>query len=891
MDIAQLLYSLPLRVRALFHPQSTDREVRDELREHIEQQTSENIAKGMSQEEARRSAVLDLGGLTQIEQQCRDARGGKVLDDLIQDLHYGVRQLLRNPGFSLLAILCLTLGIGANAAVFSWMEGILFRPYPAVANQDRLFALAGTARGETGATEISWPDFQDLRRACSLCEDVFVSKITGSTLNVGDHAEVARGSIVTANYFDAIGVHPILGRGFEPGEDVGSDSHPVVVISYQMWRDRYKGDPEIIGKMQRFNNVPHTIIGVAPKGFFGTFVGWAMQFWVPASMEKTFESGGYKLQDRDARWIEAFVKLKRGVTQSQAQQEISAISRRLEMNYPATNRGRSLGIWPLWQTPFNHARTMLPTLEVMAVVVAFVLLIACANVGNLLLVRSFSRRHEMSLRLAIGASRMRLVKQLLTEGLILSALGTTGGLLVAYWCRHALVLLLPTRSGIAMYLPGQMDARVMIMSAAVCLIVTLIVGAIPVFQARDLDLAGSLKANSSGVVGARRKSWMRSGLVVFQVSLSFVLVVGASLLIESLGKLRSTSPGFTTTSVVTTGVPLDAAGYDVARAKIFQDELIDRLSVLPGVQSVAFARVTPLGYATYSSTPIAMDGYQPSLDEQPSVDYNQVGPGYFATLGIPLFSGREFARTDDENAPLVAIVNRTMVKRYWTGEDAIGRRLRVKGRWARVVGVVADSKYESIRETPKPFFYVPLRQDFVSQPALNIRTTQPLPSIRAAVAREVRAMDPNLALYEMITLQEQVNRATSPQLVAVTLVSILGSLALLLAGVGLYGVMSYAVAQSTRELGLRMALGADSSNLLRLVISRGLQLTAGGILFGSLAALALSKLLGQLLYNVSPHDPMVFGLSLTVMAMIAICACLFPAWRASRTDPARVLRN
>jgi macrolide transport system ATP-binding/permease protein len=891
MDIAQLLYSLPLRVRALFHPQSTDQEVRDELREHIEQQTSENIAKGMSQEEARRSAVLALGGLTQIEQQCRDARGGKVLDDLIQDLHYGVRQLLRNPGFSLLAILCLTLGIGANAAVFSWMEGILFRPYPAVANQDRLFALAGTARGETGATEISWPDFQDLRRACSLCEDVFVSKITGSTLNVGDHAEVARGSIVTANYFDAIGVHPILGRGFEPGEDVGSDSHPVVVISYQMWRDRYKGDPEIIGKMQRFNNVPHTIIGVAPKGFFGTFVGWAMQFWVPASMEKTFESGGYKLQDRDARWIEAFVKLKRGVTQSQAQQEISAISRRLEMNYPATNRGRSLGIWPLWQTPFNHARTMLPTLEVMAVVVAFVLLIACANVGNLLLVRSFSRRHEMSLRLAIGASRMRLVKQLLTEGLILSALGTTGGLLVAYWCRHALVLLLPTRSGIAMYLPGQMDARVMIMSAAVCLIVTLIVGAIPVFQARDLDLAGSLKANSSGVVGARRKSWMRSGLVVFQVSLSFVLVVGASLLIESLEKLRSTSPGFTTTSVVTTGVPLDAAGYDVARAKIFQDELIDRLSVLPGVQSVAFARVTPLGYATYSSTPIAMDGYQPSLDEQPSVDYNQVGPGYFATLGIPLFSGREFARTDDENAPLVAIVNRTMVKRYWTGEDAIGRRLRVKGRWARVVGVVADSKYESIRETPKPFFYVPLRQDFVSQPALNIRTTQPLPSIRAAVAREVRAMDPNLALYEMITLQEQVNRATSPQLVAVTLVSILGSLALLLAGVGLYGVMSYAVAQSTRELGLRMALGADSSNLLRLVISRGLQLTAGGILFGSLAALALSKLLGQLLYNVSPHDPMVFGLSLTVMAMIAICACLFPAWRASRTDPARVLRN
>src|SRR6266436_3874987 len=564
---------------------------------------------------------------------------------------------------------------------------------------------------------------------------------------------------------------------------------------------------------------------------------------------------------------------------------------RLEASCPATNRGRSIGIWPLWQTPFNHARTMLPTLEVMVGVVAFVLLIACANVGNLLLVRSFTRRHEMSVRLAIGASRVRLVKQLLTEGLILSALGTAGGLLVAYWCRHALVLLLPTRSGVAMYLPGQMDARVMAMSAGVGLLVTLMVGIIPAFQTRHLDLAGPLKADSSGVVGARGRAWMRSGLVVFQVSLSFILLVGAALLLESLEKIRSASPGFTTTSVVTTGVSLEAAGYDVPRAKIFQDELIDRLSALPGVESAAFACVTPLGYATYSSTPIVVNGYQPSLEEQPSVEYNQVGPGYFATLGIPLFSGRAFARTDDENAPLVAIVNRTMVTRYWAGEDPVGRRLQVKGRWARVVGVVADSKYESMRETPRPFFYVPLRQDFVRGPALNIRTSQSLSSVRAALVREVHALDANLALYELITLQEQVNRSTSPQLVAVTLVSILGGLALLLAGVGLYGVMSYAVAQSTRELGLRMALGAGAANLLRLVISRGLRLTAGGVLFGTVAALAVTRLLGQLLYNVSPHDPVVFGLALAVMTTTAIFACILPAWRASRTDPARVLRD
>ena len=677
MNIEEWLYSLSFRLRSLFHPTQIDQEMKAEVREHFEEQVSANIAKGMSPEDARRSAFHALGGITQVEQQCRDARGGNILNDFVQDLRYGFRQLCRNPGFSVLAILCLTLGIGANAAVFSWVEGILFRPYPAVSHQERLFALAGTARGETGATGLSWPDFQDLRTSCSMCEQAFVSKITGTTLSLGDHAKTATGSIVSANYFDAIGVRPMLGRGFTPDEEVGNDSHPVVVISYQLWRGRFKGDPEIVGKTQRFNNVPHTIIGVAPEGFYGTFVGWAMQFWVPASMEETFENGGYKLEDRDARWIEAFVTLKPGVSREQAQQEISAIGARLESNYPATNRGRNIGIWPLWQTPFNNARTLLPTLEVMAVVVAFVLLIACANVGNLLLVRSFARRHEMSVRLAIGAGRVRLLKQLLTEGFILAALGTSGGILVAFWCRHALKLLLPTRSGVAMYLPGEIDGRVMALSTGICLLVTLIVGLIPAFQARNVDLAGPLKADSTGVVGARGRAWLRSGLVVFQVSLSFVLLVGAALLLQSLQRIRSADPGFSTTRVVTTAVSLVAAGYDVPRAKIFQDALMDRLRALPGVDSVAYARVTPLGYGTFSSTPIAVDGYQPSLEEQPSVDYNQVSPGYFATLGIPLFSGREFTRTDDENAPPVAIVNRTMVNRYWSGQDPIGRRLQV----------------------------------------------------------------------------------------------------------------------------------------------------------------------------------------------------------------------
>jgi len=879
------------RLAAPFRRRRLEDDLDEELRSHLEMAAELNLGKGMSAQDARREALRNFGGVEQTKENYRDQRGLPMIETTLQDLRFGFRMLRRSPGFSALAILCLTLGIGANAAVFSWIEGILFRPYPAVTHQEQLLALAGTARGESGHTAISWPDFADLQRNCTLFDAFFVSKIMGTTLSIGDRAEVTTGSIVSANYFDAIGVHPILGRGFEPGEDAGRNAHPVTVISYQLWKGRFKGDPQIIGRTQRLNNVMHTIVGVAPEGFYGTFVGWAMQFWVPTSMEETFEAGGYKLEDRGARWIEAYVRLKPGVTLSQAQQEISAAAKRLETDYPATNRGRSIKLWPLWQTPFNNANTLLPTLEIMLAVVVFVLLIACANVGNLLLVRSFARRHEMTVRLAIGAGRGRLLRQLFTEGLILAAFGAAGGLLVAHWCRHALVLLFPARGGVSMHLPGEIDWRVLALSAGVCLTTTLMLGLVPALQTGKIDLAGALKADSAGVVGGGGRAWVRSGLVVMQVSLSFVLLVGTGLLLQSLQRIRTTSPGFSTHGVLDTYVPLVSAGYDAPRAQSFQDELLGRVKALPGVESAAFGRMTPLSYGSYSSTVIAVDGYQPPPEEQPTVEYNEVGPDYFATMGIPLVSGREFARADDEKAALVAVVNETMTEKYWRGKNPIGERVQVKGRWMQVVGVAKDSKYESVREATKPFFYVPLRQNFSPGAGLYIRTPLSPETMATALAREVHAIDANLAVYEVITLQEQVDRSTSPQQVAVTLVGVLGGLALLLAAIGLYGVMSYAVSQSTRELGLRMALGAGASNLLRLVLSRGLGLTAGGVLLGAAAALGLTRLLGNLLYKVSPRDPVAFGSAFVIMSVAALAACFLPAWRATRTDPARALRE
>jgi macrolide transport system ATP-binding/permease protein len=873
------------RLAALFRRRRLEDDLDEELRSHLEMAAELNLRKGMAAEDARREALRSFGGVEQTKENYRDQRGLPMVETTLQDLRFGLRMLRRSPGFTVLAILSLTFGIGANAAVFSWVEGILLRPYPRVFHQERLVALSGTVRDDRDET--SWPDLLDVQRSCTLCETLFVSNITGATLGIGERAQIMNGSIVSANYFDAIGVHPMFGRGFAPGEDTSHNAHPVVVISYHLWQTHFKGDPEIIGKTQRFDNVVYTIVGVAPEGFYGTFVGRAMEFWVPVSMLEAFYTGNDKLEDRGARWAEAYVRLKPGVTRRQAQQEISAIATRLAADYPATNRGRGIKVWPLWQTPFNHAGHLLPTLEIMVVVAMFVLLIVCANVGNLLLVRSFARRHEMTVRLALGAGRGRLLRQLVTEGLLLSACGTAGGMLVAYWCRHALVLLFP---GDVLYLPGQIDGRVLGLSAAICVVVTLAVGLVPAFQTRHLALADTLKTEASAVMGARGRAWFRSSLVVLQVTLSFILLVGATLLMQSLRKIRTTSPGFSTTRVFDTWIPLVAAGYDAPRAKTFQDELIQRVRALPGVEAAAYARVVPLGYGSFSSTGIAVDGYEPQPNEQPTAEYNEVSPDYFATLGIPLLSGREFTRADDENAPRVAIVNQTIIARYWRGQNPIGQRLEVKGNWVRVVGVVKDSKYYSMDETPRAFFYVPLRQDFTIEPDIHIRTTQPLETIQTAVLHEVRALDPNLALYEMTTLQEQVNRSTSHELVAVALVALFGGLALLLASIGLYGVMSYTVSQSTRELGLRMALGASSSNVLRLVLSRGLLLTTTGIIMGIVLALLLTRLLGNLLYQVSPRDPLAFVAAFAVMTLASVAACFLPAWRATRTDPIRALR-
>jgi macrolide transport system ATP-binding/permease protein len=880
------------RLFGLFRKECRDAEMAEEMQAHVDLLTERNIAAGMTPDEARNAALRQFGGVEQTKEIAREQRVWRWADEFVQDIRYGARMLRRTPGFSILAILCLTLGIGTNAAALSWIEGILIRPYPLVVHQDRMFALNCTTRGAQGFTGLSYPDFLDLEKNSTLFESFIVDKITGTTLSNGDRAERAVGGMVSANYFDALGVHPILGRGFRSEEGTGRNAHPVTVISYMTWKNRYKGDPDIIGKTQLMNGVQHTIIGVAPEKFHGTFIGYSFNFWVPTSMQETFDNTGYKLEDRGARWIEGYAFLKPGVTRQQAQAELSAIAKRLENDYPETDRGHEVGLLPLWKTPFNAAGGISTTLGITAAVVFFVLLIACANVSNLLLARSLLRRHEMTMRLALGAGRRRLIKQLFTEGLLLSLIAALGGIAVAYWSRNALVLAFPPSvPGITIDYPGQMDWRVLLLSVAICIGSTMLFALMPAIQSSHVDLSDALKSEGASVVGGSGRSRLRSALVLVQVSLSFILLAGTGLLLQSLQRMQNASPGFSTDNVIMSVVDLFSAGYKLDRAKIFHTQLLDRVRALPGVESAALTRVTPFSYNPPSSAPIEIDGYQPPPDQQPNADYLQVSEDYLSTLGIPLVGGREFTKNDEENSPPVAIINETMAGKYWPGKDPIGQRLKVKDKWMQIVGVAKTVNYETKLEAPKSFFYVPVRQNFFVGNALLIRTRETAGAMTNALAREVHALDPTLAPYAADRLQEQVDGRGYTQRLAATLLAIFGGMALFLAAIGLYGVMSYSVSQSTRELGLRMALGADAGDLLRLVMSRGLRLTTAGIVIGAIAALLLTRLMGNLLYKVSPRDPFSYGSALVVLVGVALLACFLPARRASRIDPVQALRS
>jgi macrolide transport system ATP-binding/permease protein len=866
----------------------SEAELARELRDHLALDAAEITAAGVDPTEARIVARRRFGNVGLIHEATREAWGSLWLERLNQDVRFGLRMLRRAPAFTAVAVSCLALGIGANAAVLSWTEGIVYHPFPVVRDQEALVAIAGTAKGAAELDGMSFPDFMDLSRGTTAFGAFFVSKITGATLTGGDRAERSIGQLVTANYFDALGVHPLLGRGFLPGEDVGRGAHPVTVISYRLWKDRFAGDPRIIGSAISYNGVPHTIVGVTPEAFLGNFVGYAMQFWIPVSQQAVVDE--YRLEDRSARWVEGFARLRPGVTLAQGQAQVDAVAHRLETEFPNEDRGHGVRLFPLSENPFDNAKVLKPMLRVGALVAALVLVIVCANIANLLLVRAVSRRGEIIVRRALGAGRARLMRQLMTEGLILSLLGTASGLVVAYLSRHLLALFFAPRGGVSLVFAGDFNWRVVSTTIVVGLVSAVVFALVPAVQTTRVDMAGALRAATPGALGGGRARF-RSVLILVQVGSSVVLLIGAGLMVTSVSRLFRANPGFDTANVTTTAVNLFAVGYDTARAHRFEDELLSRVSTIGGVSSAALSRSMPFAPRLFDNGPILVDGYQPSKDEQLRADYNQVTPLFFQTLGIPVELGRSFDAADTDTSARVAIVTAAMARRFWPSVSPIGKRLQLRGRWLRVVGVVGDIKYQSLTQAASMLFYVPLAQDRSTTANLFIRTARGAQRPRArAVVAAIHAIDPAVSPYEIITLREQVNRSTAGQQIMVTLLLTFGGVALLLAALGLYGVISYMVSQSSREIGLRAALGATPAQLIQLITASGLRLTALGVMLGVLVALGTTRLLGDLLFQVSPRDPSVITGVVLLLVLTSAVACLLPARRAARIDPVRALR-
>jgi predicted permease len=827
-----------------------------------------------------------------------DARATRRSEDRVQflerithDLRFALRMLSKAPVHSLIIVACLSLGVGANATVYSWIDGILLHPYPGVADQTRVVAVANTVKGSTDLEDVSWADFNDLRTGTSAFSDFIASKITGATLTGGERAERVVGLLVSANYFNALGVRLSMGKGFDAGDDVGNGAHPETVISYRLWQDRFGGDRNIIGMTVPFNGVPHTVIGVTAKEFLGTFVGYAMQFWVPASQQAVFDPAGYKLDDRGARWIEGFARLEPGVTLARAQAEVSAAAARLESDHPTFDRGRGVRLLPLWNSPFDHAKELQPTLRVMVVVGAFLLLIVCANVANLLFVRALSRRHEMTVRMAHGASRSRLVQQVLTEGLVLAALGTVCGLGLAYVSRNVLGVFFAPRGGVSLVVAGGFDWRVIAVSLAAGMGSTLLFAVVPAIQTSSVDLAAALKSDSRLSTSGKGRGRVRSGLVLVQVCLSYVLLVGTGLVLLSLEHQRAEPPGFATDDVVTTTVNLFAVGYDAARSRRFEDDLAAGLQTVSGIRSVALAQSTPFATRPYGNGSIAVDGYDAARDERPTADYNAVSPGYFGTLGIALAAGRDFNDSDADTTKPVAIVSEAFVAKYWPGKNPLGRRVQLNGRWMDVTGVVKDIKYRSLLKPPTPLIYVPLSQHPSTAVSVFVRTSAGVAGVASNIVRQIHALDPNVSPYEILTMREQVARSTSAQTIAAALVALFASIALFLAAIGLYGVIAYVVSQSRRELSLRLAIGAAPAQLMRLVLGGGLRLAVAGSVAGAAVSLLTTRLLGDLLFRVSPRDPIPMVTAFGVMIAVSLAASFIPARRAGRSDPAATLRS
>jgi len=808
------------------------------------------------------------------------------MQTLWQDLRYGARMLLKKPGFTLIAIITLALGIGANTAIFSLVNTVVVRPLP-VERPEQLVSLNNVA---LKLPVISYPNYRDFRDRNNSFSGMLAYRYTPLGLSHNGVNERVWGYLATGAYFEVLGVKPALGRFFTPDDDRAPGAHPVAVITYDCWQKRFAGDPQVISKTVIINGRNFTIIGVAPQGFYGSEIAYRPEIWFPAMMQEQIE-GWSALETRGNSNFFAQGRLKPGVTMSQAEAELKAIAAQLAREFPNENEGMTVTLSPAGLLGAWIRGSIIGFAGVLMAVVGLVLLLACTNLANLLLARGAERRKEIAVRLAIGASRRRLVRQLLTESTLVSTLGGGLGLLLTYWLVEAMIALKPPID-IALLTELYIDRRVLLFTLVVSVLTGVIFGLLPALQSTKPDLASALKDETS--LGGYRRSWLRNGLVVSQVSLSLLILICAGLTLRGLQRAQSLDPGFTPTQALEISFDLSLQGYDGPRSQEFKRRLLERVRALPGVQYAGLSKFVPLNLSV-SSDPIYVEGQPEQRGANvPMAMASKSSPGFLSALGTRLIQGRDFTEQDGESKQDVALVNETFARRFWAGQSALGKRFSYAGSagpWIEVVGVIQDGKYFSLNEEATPLVYTNIRAWIGGSLTMVARTTSEPQIAIAAIRREFRQLDATLPLYNVRTMVEHMALPLFPARVAATLLGGFGLLALALAAIGIFGVMAYAVTQRTREIGIRMALGAQAGGIFKLVVGQGLKLTAPGLGIGLACAFAGTRLMSGLLYGVSALDVVTFaGVSL-LLALVALLACYIPARRAMKVDPMVALRR
>jgi putative ABC transport system permease protein len=874
----EMLNKLRVRLYSLLRKSEIERELDEELRYHIEQQTEQNIRLGMSPDEARYAARRAFGGVEQAKERSRDARGVRWIEELWLDLRYGARMLRTQSGFTLIAVLTLSLGIGANTAIFSIVNAVLLRPFPYQA-PERLVILQ--ERYTAGGFSPSYPNFADWRTQNTVFSSM-VAVRTNESFNFTGAGEPERlqGRIVSAEFFSTLGIQPLLGRDFLAEED-HPGATPAAILSYGFWRRRFGEDQSVIGKQLTLNNQSFTVVGVTPPNFqFGA----EADVTVPIGLQ----AERFRLRGRDPG-VDVVARLNPNVSQQQAEAELNLIAARLEQQHPESNKGRRVRVTSLHESFVGDVRQ---PLLILLGAVGLVLLIACANVANLLLVRSSTRQKEMAVRVALGADRRRIIRQLLTESILLAALGAALGILLAVWGTSFIAGYLP--DGIPRLHEAQVDAPVLGFTLAVSLLTGLLFGLAPALQASRPNLTEGLREGDRGSSGRRQR--LRSVLVVGEVALTLTLLVGAGLLIQSFRRVLEVDPGFKAQNLLTMQVSVNNRdGQQVAN---FFEQLQQKVRSLPGVKSVAVSNGLPFGTANYPG--FFIEGRTDPDNKGSGLRYT-VSPDYFQTMGIELIKGRLFTTEDTRDSPQVIVIDEALARRHFPNEDPIGKRLK-QSRDApglEIVGVVRHVEHYSLDgQSPDAQFYTNFNQtplqtlpNGVRRINLLTRTYDDPLSMASAVRAQVAALNKDQAVFNVRTMEQIVAQSVAPRRFSMLLLTVFAVVALALASLGIYGLMSYAVAQRTREIGVRMALGAQAGDVQKLVIGQGMNLALTGVALGLVASAALTSTIKNLLFGVSATDPATFAAIALLLALVALLACWIPARRATKVDPMMALRT